>query len=459
MVYKRFYFRVIIHIGLLLANMVCLAYSFARTDLFFTQLILLFLLIFQVYHLIHFVLQTNRELAKFLLALKHTDYSVTFNNHTFKDPAFNELSEAFSQIIGSYQQVNAQKESQYEYFKRIVEQVNVGIISLKGNHEIALMNKAAHALLSAPEGASWPYLQANRNSFTNAAEAESRGGNRLVEIKIGDEMKQLSLRVDDVLLLGRPYHIIIFQDIRQEIEQKEMEAWYKLIRILTHEIMNSVTPVASLTETMLMILGQDDGRQKELASITEENIADLRFSLKTIQNRSNSLLHFLNDYRKLTRIPVPQLEEIKIAGLLAEVATLMQGELHQQQVRLSVEIADGPLVIQGDYKLLAQVLINLITNSLQALEAVADANIVLKAYHTESKVIVEVSDNGAGIDEDKMDKIFIPFYSTKAEGSGIGLSLSKQIVNLHKGTIKVYSRKGMNTTFQLVFIKTIKHSL
>jgi two-component system, NtrC family, nitrogen regulation sensor histidine kinase NtrY len=451
MVYKRFTTEVIIRIGLLLVNMICLAYIFARTDLFFTQVLLLLVLIIQVYNLIHFVSQTNRDLAKFILSIKHRDYSVTFQNQPINDPGFGELNQVFSEIIQSYQQAEAQRESQYQYFKRMLEQVNVGIISMKGNDEIFILNKAAQTILQIPEESSWQSLQKLRSSFTKSIEADVSQGSRLIELHIEGEVKQLSLRIDQVVLLGQPFRIIIFQDINYEIEQKEIEAWHKLIRILTHEIMNSVTPVVSLTGTMQMILSQEDGSQKELSAITEENIADIRFSLKTIQKRSGGLLHFLNDYRKLTKVPVPQPETIAVAGLFAEVTTLMQGEINKRQVQLVQEITPPNLLLQADFKLIEQVLINLLTNSLQALESVPQPAIVLSACLEKNKVSIEVSDNGNGIDADKLDKIFIPFYSTKTEGSGIGLSLSKQIMNLHKGTIKVFSQKGIQTKVVLAF--------
>ncbi|QHT71346.1 GHKL domain-containing protein [Rhodocytophaga rosea] len=451
MVYKQFSAGVIIRISLLLANMLCLAYIFARTDLFFTQLILLFALIYQIYNLIRFVTQTNRELSKFLLAIQHRDYSVTFDNHTLSGQNFRELNGVFREIVQSYQQVDAKRESQYQFFKRMFQQVNVGIISLDSKQEIVLMNKAAHELLQVPEGISWQVLQTKRPSFTTVVESEARNSSYLTELRLEEELKQLSIRIDTVVLLGESMRILIFQDIKNEIEQKETEAWYKLIRILTHEIMNSLTPVVSLTETMLMILGQEKGTPEEMATLTKENIEDLRFSLQTIQKRSTGLLHFLNDYRKLTRIPVPQVESINVAGIVADVAALMQGEFAKQQVNFHSEVKLDQLTIVADPKLISQVLINLLTNSLQALESVENAAISLQAHLKEQQVLIELKDNGKGIDADKLDKIFIPFYSTKPEGSGIGLSLCRQIMGLHNGSIKVYSSKGIYTRVVLSF--------
>ncbi len=451
MVYKRFSTGVIVRVLLLQANLVCLAIIFARTDLFFNQLILLLVLPFQVYNLIHFVSRTNRDLTKFLLAIRQSDYSANFSNLPDTDTSFGELYQTFSDIIDSYRSMQAEKESQYQYFQLIIEQVSVGIISLDENNKIELINKAATQLLDIPDVISWAGLRAKRLAFVQAVDNLYRKGSQLAEVPMEEEVKQFSVEVIHVRLLGKPIRIITFGDIRTEIEGKEIEAWHKLIRILTHEIMNSVTPLVSLTETMLMILEEENGTQKHLSAITEDNISDIRFSLKTIQKRSGGMLHFLNDYRKLTKLPAPQLQQLQIKEIAEAVVCLMQGEASRLGIGLRVEFIQADLMITADVKLLEQVLINLLTNSLQACRGIPNPLIALHAYTKNLEVIVEVSDNGSGITKDKLDKIFIPFYSTKDEGSGIGLSVCKQIMHLHGGTIKVNSLPGVSTTFQLRF--------
>jgi nitrogen fixation/metabolism regulation signal transduction histidine kinase len=305
--------------------MVCLAFIFARTSLFFTQVVLLLALFFQIYTLIRYVTRTNRELAKFLEAIRHHDYSLSFVNTSDTNAVFAELNQSFQLIVDSYKEVEARKESQYQYFKLIVEHVQVGIISLNSKNEVFLINKAAQSLLHLSHILHWKQLQDKRPAFAQIVDHLSRGGSSLAEVSVAGDIRQLSVGVNHVQLLGEPYRIITFGDIRNEIEGKEIEAWHKLIRILTHEIMNSVTPLISLTETMLMILEQEDGSQKPLSAITEENISDIRFSLKTIQKRSGGILHFLNDYRQLTRLPVPKMEKVRVAELFESVARLMQG--------------------------------------------------------------------------------------------------------------------------------------
>lgn len=451
MVYKQFSVQVIVRVFVLLVTLVCLAYIFARTDLFFTQLILFLILTFQIYDLVRLVTQTNRNLAEFLLAIKNSDYSVNFLQQNNKGQGFQQLHASFQEIIHSYKAVERQKESQLRYFKLMIQQVDVGIISLSEKNEIVLSNKAAEHLLKIPYLQSWTQLQAKNAAFAQTITKLKEGGRQLIEVVTEEEVKQLSVQVSPVLLMGEPYLMITFQDIKREIEQKEIEAWHKLIHILTHEIMNSVTPVVSLTETMLMILEEQDGSQKKLADITEENIEDIRFSLKTIQRRSGSMLHFVNDYRKLTRLPTPQPEKVRVVDLFDAVSGLMQGEMSKHEIKLSVCIPDTTLTIEADVKLIEQVLINLLTNSIQALEGIASPVIELSSYTAGKHIIIEVSDNGKGIEQDKLDKIFIPFYSTKEKGTGIGLSLSRQIMNLHNATISVSSQKGIKTSFKLQF--------
>jgi nitrogen fixation/metabolism regulation signal transduction histidine kinase len=451
MVYKRFSVGVVVRIGLILANVVCLAFIFARTDLFFSQLVLLFILSFQVYNLVQFVTQTTRELARFLQGIRHQDFSLSFAESAHQGLAFQELHQSFQEVIDSYKEIEARKESQYQYFKLIIEHVPVGIISLNSKNEVVLINKSAEQLLQVRNVLTWAHIAEKRTPFTKEVDMLAQGGSGLAELLIAAEQKQFSVGVTPVQLMGEPYRIITFNDIKNEIEGKEIEAWHKLIRILTHEIMNSVTPLASLTETMLMILEQEDGSQKPLSEVTEDNIEDIRLSLKTIQRRSGGILQFLNDYRQLTRIPVPQMALLKITDLFSSVARLMQGELNRYKVNLVISVLRPDLVIQADAKLLEQVLINLLTNSLQALDKVINPRIELKAFAKDTKHIIEVQDNGEGIDAEKLDKIFIPFYSTKSAGSGIGLPVSKQIMHVHRGSIKVQSQKGIGTKVELLF--------
>jgi|TARA_B100000965_G_scaffold352115_2_gene327122 nitrogen fixation/metabolism regulation signal transduction histidine kinase len=428
--------------------MTALAFIFARTELFFNQLILLGIIIIQVSELIRFITYTNREIAKLLMAIRYSDFSISFKGKKH-GKSFQELQDAFVEIIDAFKKVSVEKEAQFKFLKVIVDNIKVGVLAVKEDHGIELMNKAAQDLLKIATPNYWKQLQQLQPAFTAELDTMEDNERRLIELSIKGEKQQVSVQINRLKILNYRYTIVTFQDIKSEIEQKEIEAWHKLIRILTHEIMNSVTPVTSLSETMLMML-EEKGQPKPLEDLSEETLEDLRFSLKTIQKRSEGLLHFVEDYRKLTRIKALQLEEVNVNELLVENANLLSKEFEKAGVELRVK-SEAHLKISMDRKLVDQVLINLLTNARHATEKKKNGLVQISAYSNANQSVIEIQDNGIGIDETKMDQIFIPFFSTKENGSGIGLSLSKQIMKKHKGDLTAKSQPGLGATFSLIF--------
>lgn len=456
MLLKSFTISVITRVILLLATITGLSFIFGRAELFFNQIILAILLIIQVYALIRYVNRTNQDLAKFLLSIKNADFTVHFP-HRNKDRTFRDLHAAFREIIEAYKEVKADREVQYQYLKLIVKHIKAGIISLKGDEEIALINQQAMSMLQISQYHYWRNLKLKHPRFASEVEQLKEGESKLIDIPVNGEHKKLSVHTTSIVLLRQPYKIITFQDIENEINQSEVDAWHKLIRILTHEIMNSVTPISSLTETMLMLIQDEKGVTKNKEEIQDAFLTDLAFSLQTIQKRSDGLLHFLDDYRKLTKVPTPRTEKFSVKKLFDTVSRLMLGEFTKRNIQFKVSITPEELMLHADFSLIEQVLINLLTNGMQALQAIQTPLLILAAWQQNDKTIIEVTDNGAGIDEDKLDKIFVPFYSTKDNGSGIGLSLSRHIMNLHGGTIRVNSQKGHHTSFYLSFQKVAEN--
>ncbi|MBX2844322.1 MAG: GHKL domain-containing protein [Flammeovirgaceae bacterium] len=447
---NRFTTFIILRVVFLQVTMIGLAIIFGKPELFFNQIILTVLIVVQLFNLISFVTKTNKELSKFLSAIHHADFTVNFTNKNL-GRSFSELNKAFSDIIKSYTQVKIEKEAQFQFLEVIVKNIDIGLISIKNGTEIVLMNDAAENLLKVPNLKNWSHFKNKSPQFGKDVEAIFSGGNKLVEIAVNEKIKQFAVNVAPLNLLGDVYELITFKDIKTELERKELEAWNKLIRILTHEIMNSLTPVSSLTETMLMLLENKDGIQKSPEEVNSEIIEDLRFSLKTIQKRSDGMLDFVEDYRKLTKIPAPIKEEVLVKNLFESVGRLMKAELKNNEVSLEIKLIDPLETISADFKLIEQILINLITNGIHAVEKVNNPKIKLSILKAGESTILEVADNGEGIDKDKLDKIFVPFYSTKKGGSGIGLSLSKNIMNLHGGTLEVYSEKRKGSRFSLGF--------
>jgi two-component system, NtrC family, nitrogen regulation sensor histidine kinase NtrY len=448
MFYKRFNFLVVLRLLLIMINFIVIAIIFGDKRLFFNQIILSVILIIQVGDLLRFINQTNRELSRLFLAIRHSDFSVTFKQSKLGS-SFRELQESMGDIIETYKRVKIEKEGQFHFLQMLVSQINVGIIALK-NDDITLINPTAETMLNVSGIRNWLILKQQRAAFTNQIETLDDNSRQLIEVQTADDKKFMSVHKSHLMILDKRHVLITFQDINSEIEQKEIEAWHKLIRILTHEIMNSVTPISSLTETLEGILKTKAGEQKTLADLNDENLNDIRFSLQTIRKRSDGLLNFVENYRKLTKVPKPQTEKINVADFISEISALMLPKLKEKNIGLLADIAPA-VVVEADPVLLEQVLINLITNSIHAVEDRPVKNISISSYEQPDTIHIVIKDSGKGIPKKELSEIFIPFFSTKKDGSGIGLSLSKQIMSLHRGSIQVKSDEGVGTEMILKF--------
>jgi two-component system, NtrC family, nitrogen regulation sensor histidine kinase NtrY len=448
---RRFNILVIIRVTLLVANVIVIASIFGDKRLFFNQIILGTILIIQIAELLRFVNHTNRELSRFFLAIKHSDFSITFKQREL-GKSFSELQESMIEIIDAYQKVKIEKEAQFHFLQMLVNHLRIGLIAVE-KESVNLINPTAEDLLGIHGLRNWTLLHQVNPRIAKDLETLGDNGRKLIEVRTAAGHKFLSVDVSTMIILDKSQKLITLQDINSEIEQKEIEAWHKLIRILTHEIMNSVTPISSLTETMQSLLEDKEGNQKELASINSENISDIRFALQTIQKRSEGLLQFIENYRKLTRVPKPKFEIIDLSAFLKRIETLMINELRQKGIIFEMNV-DPRLNIKADPVLVEQVVINLLTNSIHALHNRKEPKITLTAFARDPHVILEVKDNGKGISEKEIGEIFTPFFSTRKDGSGIGLSLSKQIMSLHHGSIKATSEVNVGTSILLEFKTT-----
>jgi two-component system, NtrC family, nitrogen regulation sensor histidine kinase NtrY len=448
MFYKRFNFRVIFRLMLIMINFIVIAMIFGDKRLFFNQIILSVLLLIQTGDLLRFINQTNRELTRLFLAIRHSDFSVTFKQSKLGD-SFKELQESMGDIIEMYKQVKIEKEAQFHFLQLLVNQLNVGIIALI-EEDITLMNPTAEKMMNIQGVRSWQILKQLQPAFTSRIDTLEENSKQLVEFTTAEGKKFMSVHVSLLRILDKNHKLITFQDINSEIEQKEIEAWHKLIRILTHEIMNSVTPISSLTETLEAILHDKSGNTKPVNHLTDDNLDDIRFSLQTIRKRSDGLLHFIDNYRKLTKVPRPHKETINLKAFFKDIQSLMTPTLREKNIDLQSDIPGDP-VVYADPVLLEQTVLNLITNSIHAVSETAKKSIGISVYLEDQYLIIKISDTGKGIPSKELSEIFIPFFSTKKDGSGIGLSLSKQIMSLHGGSIQVKSEEGVGTEMFLRF--------
>ena len=287
--------------------------------------------------------------------------------------------------------------------------------------------------------------------FADNVKKIADGGKVLIDLGDEIEPKQLSLEVIELQLLNAPYLIITFQDIKSEIEQKEIEAWHNVIRILAHEMLNSFTPVSSLAATIKSITENDNGQLLDLENFEQDDLHDINIAASTIKKRSDGLLVFVKDYRTISNVPVPQTISTNVKQFLSDIYSLMFPLTNENTIELKLLNIPSNAVIKIDKKLIEQVLINLINNSIHALQGREHPTIKISCLVQSDKTIILINDNGIGIEEKILNQIFIPFYTTKKNGSGIGLSLSKNILKKHGGKLLVNSESGVYTTFSLVF--------
>lgn len=447
---KKFTSLISLRIGLLVANVLLFAWLWYNYQLIFTAVLIGVVIIGQTAELIYFAERMNRELRKFLDAVKYGDYAVSFGSDDLGG-TFKELDESFSQIIESMKTSKAEKQSQTELLKLALENIRLGIIIIDFQDNILLVNPAAQNMLNIPHFRNWDMLAKKKPEFARQLGDFSVEGRRLVQLQTATELREYYLDLNHISLLGASYRLISFSDLKNEIEQKEIDAWHKLIRILAHEVMNSVTPVTSLSETIKSMLTDEHGEALPPETLTQEKIDDIILALSTVIRRSQGMLNFVDEYRKLTKLPAPKLELVSVASLLNEVKQLMQIQASKHNVLIEITPMNNRLALQADRKMIEQVLINLIGNAIHAMEDGDNGKIELGANLEDNQLRITIKDDGHGISEDILPSIFIPFFSTRKNGTGIGLTLSKNIMQLHKGGISVSSAEGEGTQFQLSF--------
>lgn len=419
--------------------------SINEVNAFFLSLIL----IGQIYLLVRALDKTNKEIAGFLSSIKYDDFSHTYptkGNSASMDALYSE----FNNVIKKFREIRAEKEANYHYFRTIVQHVGIGLVTFNKSGDIQIINSSAKRLLGVESIGNIFELSKISPKLVESLVKLKTGGSDLIEFTIEGTRTQLSVYVIELVLRGEEFKLVSVQNIQSELEEKEMDAWQNLIRVLTHEIMNSVTPLSSLAATVETNLVDNI---EDNIPIEREEIEDIYLAVKTIKRRSEGLIRFVSDFRNLTKIPQPNLASEKVSNVMDHILLLLNHELEAKNIKLTLDIAPKDLTFQVDKELLDQVLINLLQNAIHALDENEDEkHIIIKAAKNEfDRTTLVIRDNGSGIDEEALGKIFIPFFTTKKQGSGIGLSLSKQIMRKHNGAITVKSVINEGTEFTLRF--------
>jgi nitrogen fixation/metabolism regulation signal transduction histidine kinase len=453
MVYKQNTMFLILRLILILAVMMTiplLTRIIEEDQLIFTYIVIVLVLGTLVFELVRYTNRSNRELTEFLQHILNRDFNLHFNEDKTKG-ARKALYQTFNEALQTYKEIKIEKEIQFRFLEHIVELIEVGIIVLDQSEKIVLINSSAEALSGISSPGTWDQVRKKNPEFAGSVDGVKGPQRVLGEFKSREGTRRLVLHVNRTSMLDEPYTLITFQDIESVADDMETGAWVRLMRILNHEIRNSITPITSLAETIMMILQHEDGGHKELAQLNQQNLSDIITSLEALHKRSENLHQFIHDYQQLTKIPAPVPRNIVLKPFIEEILSLFRAEFDRWGIRYSLELEPEDQILRADRNLLQQVLINLIRNSLEALQEEDHLQIVIRSEVKNERLLMVISDNGTGILPGILDEIFVPFYTTKPQGSGIGLSLSRQIMRMHGGNLKVTSEPGAGTNVYLDF--------
>lgn len=449
MVYRRFSIGVAFRIILITICLFLGIWLFYIQELWLAPGILALIVIFLAGEMIYYVNSINHKLARFLDSIRFTDFSSSFTSDSKMGGSFREVNKAFNEVMDVFKQTRAEKEEQMLFLQVIIQHINTGIISFNAEGKIGVINNAAKHLLQIPQF----------RDIKDLGKLSPKLLKEVIEMKPG---QRISFKVNSGLHLiiqsaslkmgGLSWSLLSLQNINAELQSNELEAWQNLTKVLRHEIMNSITPISSLVESLRTILDEDSYVQPEGMLIKKDGFQDIQEGLDTIANRSKGLVTFVNAYRDYTNIPEPKKELVTVKSLFENVIGLMKEELKSKQIDVQTEVIPVELEVLCDPDQITMILINLVKNASESIQAQADRTITLKALgQGDLGTTLQVEDHGPGIIPEALERIFVPFYTTKKTGSGIGLAISRQIMNLHRGSLQVISIPNERTVFTLNF--------
>lgn len=444
---RKIEWRLAGHVLFLFATLVIASYLLVK-ELYIYGAMVVPLVICALLQLYRFQRKAHHELEQFVESVHYRDFSRHFDvKHAPVE--LQALRKGFNEINATFKVISKEKETQYQYLQKILELVDTGILSYREhNGEVVWMNESLKQILQLPYLKTIHSLARRDNELYRQITLLKPGESRIATAHPEKTSCKLLLSATAFQTEGARFKLIAFQNVSEALDETESKAWKKLLSVMTHEIMNSIAPISSLAETLKYRLQQFAGR-----SDTEPgSMNDLELGVDIIKRRSEGLLKFAETYRNLNRITTLNLKREYVRNLFENLHHLMQPTLDQKNIELEIVLKDPDLMLEADTSLVEQVLINLVVNAMEAVKNRARPRIILSAYYASNrKTVIKVADNGIGMPEELLDKIFIPFFSTKKSGSGIGLSLCKQIMMLHKGNIHVQSVEGQGTAFIMQF--------
>ncbi len=431
---KHFELVLALRIILLVISISITVLLYSTTSFYFTASLLVILVIFQVWGLYYFLQKVVRKISLFFMAVKTSEF-----NHTFQTEKegllFSELNQTLNELFQSLATLRKNNQEQVYFYHNLIQHIAIGILAYRLDNSILIINNLAGKLLGCGNIANMEVLEKKSPAIFNEITQLESGKRKLIKVITDNEIQSISLAARIIKQDDGIVKIVAIQNIHSEMEEQEMLAWQKLISVLTHEIMNSVTPLVSLSETLKEItLGE---------SLNKDQMSDLRLAIETINRRSKGLISFVETYRSLAKIPTPNFTPIVVEEFYRRIGNLFQNECNEKGISLQTNLLSPELTFMGDELMLEQVFINLVRNSMQALSDTQNPKILLEGIaNPQGTVQLCILDNGHGILPEVLDKVFIPFFSTRQGGSGIGLALSRQMIKALGGTISIASKPG-----------------
>jgi len=449
MAYSRFRTGLTLRIAALALTIAGAAEMIAQTQWYATISLVLAIALAEIIALVRMATQSSREVARFLDAISFDDTSQSFSG-LLADSAHSELGLAMTRVLTQLRLVRSEREEQARYFQTLIAHVPVALISTDERGGVKLLNIAARRLFGTALAEATEFAR-HGDAFAVGIDSIRPGTAAILRMDRPTGTLQLKVAVTELALGGARYRLISLQNIESEMSAQEMAAWQTVIRVMAHEVMNSLTPVSSLAATAHDLV---TGVIKQLPADDPHAISltDAAEALETVTRRSQGLLHFVQNHRRLTKHLVTQIEVAPVQRIFARLQRLLANDLAARDIQLTTRVEPETLEIAADIELLDQALINLVRNAIEALRDTPNGRIGLSANRDpDGRVAIVVADNGHGIAPDQREKIFVPFFTTKRQGSGVGLTLVRQIATAHGATVDVSSTPGGGATVSMRF--------
>jgi len=447
MIFKRYEWRLLLRVLILFVTLTGTAIIAVQGPIIYMVLACP-LLVYELIDMIRFQKKAQDEVSQFVESIHYRDFSRHFDVR--KAPTeLKPLRKGFNEINSTFKLISRERETQYHYLQKILEIVDTGILSYElETGETGWINEAFKRIIGIPYVKTISSLEKREEILYKELINIKPGESKVITITRNQQLIKVLITASLMRSDDKVYKLIAFQNVSEALDETESKAWQKLLSVMTHEIMNSVAPISSLADTLKNRLQSPEIVNSSMSGQLE----DLELGIDTIKRRSDGLLKFTESYRNLNKITKLDLKKIMVRDLFENLSSLMHPSLEKKHIELEIVLRDPALSIEADINLLEQVMINLLVNAIEAVKDKDHPRITLSAETQQNnRTVVRVADNGSGIPTELLDKIFIPFFSTRKTGSGIGLSLCKQIMLLHKGNIQVQSAEGVGSAFLLQF--------